>query len=204
VRNPAILFLLLLAAPAAWAGIIDRTVTVDFPADSPDSPTVLWKGVDFETGTIIASPRFGAPNWHLRLRQGYVSTNCGAAALIETGDFDSVREAPADASKYVADRIYDPWGPAPEDTYNEKVMDWFEYFFWKGHLLAPKPYVYFVRTSGGLYAKIQFTDYVKNGKAIRDVNGKKKDLKVAEPDNQVHVTFRVRINDSAGDRALAN
>jgi len=197
--------LFILVSSVAHAELKSFTKRVTFPNEKPDQ--VIWKGIDLETGAIVDSPKFDQPGWHLSLRQGYVGTNKGSAVVFKTDDYGSVKSAPE--SGYEADAEYDPSGPAPKGWYNKTLMDWYDYHFFEGHLLSAKPLVYVIRTADGHYAKLQFTDYIKNGQAIRweestDFLGRKKWKQVAkkvdDEDNLVHVVIKVVFNTVAGDR----
>lgn len=195
----------------AQAELVEKTVTFDFPAKSPGSSDVRWKGLDLLTGAFTDEPRFGAPGWQLRARLAYGSTNQGATVLKENQIFEAVTEAPADG--YAADVETDPdtgFGPTPKDTYNEKLNRWGVYNM-MDHSYMPEPSVIVLRTAEKMYAKIQLVDYVKNGKTICFKNGRDGGLsKVKETrdvakygqDGMIHLTVRYVINTTPDDRKL--
>lgn len=197
-------------ALSAQAALIEKTVTLSFTADKPNSSSVIFKGFAFDSAATVDNPKIDAPSWDVRFKQGYPGTNGGAVAILENTVFDSVTAADANAS-FKADTNHDPSGPAPTDVYNENLLKWGDYFFLEGHLFAPYPHVFIVRTKAGNYAKLEIVDYVKNGKAIcavkeKDIIGrvkiKKRETTVGIADNQVRVTVRYVYNTVAGDLFL--
>lgn len=195
----------------AHAAIVEKTVALSWPADKPDSAAVIFKGLDLETGATVDEPKFDAPSWAVRLKQGYAGTNRGAVAILENSSYESVIEAPTQNSAYVADTQYNPAGPAPTDTYNENLLRWGDYYFFEGHLFAPYPHVFVVKTKDGHYAKVQFVDYVKEGQAIcavkdKDFRGrdrvKNRATTVSKNDGLVRITLRFSYNTEAGSRVL--
>lgn len=200
---------LISATTFAHAELIEFTTTLHFSADKPDQ-VKEWQAVGFADQAVLKNPVFGDSRWQLRVKQAAVSTNKGKAALIKTSKFETVTTAPSDA-EFKEDRLYDPWGPLPEDTYNENLMEWGEYYFTQGHLHEPRPYVFVVETSDGHVAKLQFLDYVKNGLAIRLVEGtdiwgrrkiEHKSVRVGQDDGLVHLSLRLKYNTEAGSRKL--
>ena len=209
MKKSVILFLF--AAMSAQAELIEKTVTFNFPAKSPGSSDVRWKGLDLLTGLTSDEPQFGAQGWQLRARLAYASTNQGAAVLLENQIFEAVTEAPNDG--YAADVTKDPdtvFGPTPSDIYNEKINAWGLYNM-ADHSYMPEPNVIVLRTSENMYAKIQLVDYVKNGKTICFKKGRDGGVsKVKEPrdvakygqDGLIHLTVRYVLNTTADDRKL--
>lgn len=215
MRNFVLLVLGFLAVIGAMsaqakAGLVEKTMSLSFPADKPNSPTVIFKGLAFDSGAIVDSPQLDAPSWDVRFKQGYPGTNGGAVAVLENTVFEAVTAANPGA-EYKADKRHDPSGPAPTDVYNENLLAWGDYFFLEGHLFAPHPHVFVVKTKAGNYAKLQIIDYVKNGKAIcavreKDFLGrvrvKKRETTVGTTDNLVRLTVRYAYNTVSGDLAL--
>jgi hypothetical protein len=113
--------------------------------------------------------------------------------------------------KASSDTETNPAGPAPSDIYNETMLGWGDYYFFEGHLFAPFQKIYVVKTKDGHYAKLQFVDYVKNGKAIcavkdKDFRGrdriKNKATTIGKDDGLVRITLRFSYNTEAGSRVL--
>ena len=193
------------------AEMVTRTITIDFQDRRPDDTSLVWKGIDLETGVVTVDPKFNAPGWQFKLRAALGATNGGSVALFKDRGFEDVKWAPDSPADYTADSISDPWGPAPKDTYNLKLNDAFDYYMTQGHLFGLQPYVYILKTAEGHFAKIQFIDYIKNGHAIRaipekDVLGrvrmKNRNIKVASEDALVHLTYLYKYNTIQGDLKL--
>lgn len=201
----ALLVFFLSAAPGARAEFIEKTITLDFNADSPDQ--VGWQGLDFATGKITADAKLLAQGWDVRLKLGYVSTNAGMAARAAEAGFDAVDSALTVSANYLSDERFDPPGAAPVDFYNRRLLEWFQYVeiqSGQDYLLFAKPIVFIVQTDDGHFAKVQFLDFIKNGIALRpstDPNRFRLE-RVLPSDGKIHLKLRYRYNTLAGDTSL--
>jgi len=116
---------------------------------------------DFARGSVVAVQEPKTDAWDLTFQRYVIKTNggqtnpTGHGALLSLGerDFAAVTKVP-DKAEFLSD-IHPKNRPA---SYNPVMEKWFNYSY-LANVLAPKPFVYLVRTHDGKYAKMRLLSY---------------------------------------------
>jgi HmuY protein len=139
--------------------------TVTAPAPAPVGDTLVgpatytldasdgerWRTFAFSRNSAVDSG-----SWDIAFRRHHVIAAAGAGiADLGVVPFDSVRELPADSSRYAATDF-------GRDTVNAGVGKWYAYSM-LSHLLTSKRHVYAVRGADGRYAKFEILAYYCRG-----------------------------------------
>ena len=121
----------------------------------------VWMYFDFARGSVVAVQEPKTDAWDLTFQRYVIKTNggqtnpTGHGALLSLGerDFAAVTKVP-DKAEFLSD-IHPKNRPA---SYNPVMEKWFNYSY-LANVLAPKPFVYLVRTHDGKYAKMRLLSY---------------------------------------------
>jgi HmuY protein len=121
----------------------------------------VWMYFDFARGSVVAVQDPQTAAWDLTFQRYVIKTNgghtnpTGQGALLSLGerDFAAVTKVP-DKAEFISD-AHPKNRPA---SYNPVMEKWFNYSY-LANVLAPKPFVYLVRTHDGKYAKMRILSY---------------------------------------------
>ena len=121
----------------------------------------VWMYFDFARGSVVAVQEPKTDTWDLTFQRYVIKTNgghtnpTGQGALLSLGerDFAAVSKVP-DKAEFISD-IHPKNRSA---SYNPVMGKWFNYSY-LANVLAPKPFVYLVRTHDGKYAKMRLLSY---------------------------------------------
>jgi hypothetical protein len=121
----------------------------------------VWMYFDFARGSVVAVQEPKTDAWDLTFQRYVIKTNgghtnpTGQGALLSLGerDFAAVTKVPEKA-EFISD-VHPKNRPA---SYNPVMGKWFNYSY-LANVLAPKPFVYLVRTHDGKYAKMRLLSY---------------------------------------------
>jgi len=121
----------------------------------------VWMYFDFARGSVVAVQESKTDAWDLTFQRYVIKTNgghtnpIGQGALLSLGerDFAAVTKVPEKA-EFMSD-MHPKNRPA---SYNPVMEKWFNYSY-LANVLAPKPFVYLVRTHDGKYAKMRLLSY---------------------------------------------
>lgn len=121
----------------------------------------VWMYFDFARGAVVVIQEPKTESWDLMFQRYVIKTNGGdtnptgqgALLSIRERDFTAVTKVP-DKAEFVSD-VHPKNRPS---SYNPVMEKWFNYSY-LANVLAPKPFVYLVRTHDGKYAKMRLLSY---------------------------------------------
>jgi hypothetical protein len=121
----------------------------------------VWMYFDFARGSVVAVQDPKTDSWDLTFQRYVIKTNGGQTNPAGQGALLSLRERGFAAVTKVPEKAEFSSDVHPKNrpaSYNPVMEKWFDYSY-LANVLAPKPFVYLVRTHDGKYAKMRLLSY---------------------------------------------
>ena len=121
----------------------------------------VWMYFDFARGSVVAIQDPKTDSWDLTFQRYVIKTNGGETNPTGQGALLGIRERHFTAVTKVPDKAEFVGDIHPKNrpsSYNPVMEKWFNYSY-LANVLAPRPFVYVVRTHDGKYAKVRLLSY---------------------------------------------